>query len=142
MYYGLLFGTQNEPDDGCILVSSCNCLKLLMIYTQHLTLSELSCSEITYTFDSEELKQNDKQSNLQTYFYFTIDFFSQELRQMEQIETAAENGRRNTIFAQESLLPEHVHLKTELALMQRKYERLLQKERRMIVSVLHLFLFV
>jgi hypothetical protein len=58
----------------------------------------------------------------------------QELRQMEQIGSAAENGRRGTIFAQESPLADQSHLKTEIVLMQRKYERLLQKERRMIVS--------
>ena len=53
---------------------------------------------------------------------------------MEQMGTAAENGRRNTIFAQESPVADQSHLKTEIVLMQRKYERLLQKERRMIVS--------
>ena len=53
---------------------------------------------------------------------------------MEQIGTAAENGRRNTIFSQESPMADQSHLKTEIVLMQRKYERLLQKERRMIVS--------
>ncbi|XP_076469926.1 kinesin-like protein KIF28 isoform X2 [Babylonia areolata] len=57
---------------------------------------------------------------------------TKELRQMEQIGTAAENGRRNTIFAQEPLLPDQSQLKTEIVLIQRKYERLLQKERRMI----------
>ena len=54
---------------------------------------------------------------------------------MEQIGTAAENGRRGTIFAQEAPAADHSHLKTEIVLMQRKYERLLQKERRMIVSL-------
>ena len=59
----------------------------------------------------------------------------QELRQMEQMGTAAENGRHNQLFSkQESHQADQSHLKTEVTLMQHKYERLLQKERRMMVG--------
>lgn len=54
---------------------------------------------------------------------------------MEQI-TSVNNGRRNTIFAQEQLLGgDQSHAKTELVLMHRKCERLMQKERRMVVRI-------
>ncbi|KAL5021850.1 hypothetical protein ScPMuIL_001005 [Solemya velum] len=57
---------------------------------------------------------------------------TRELRQMEHVEnpTAA---RRNTIFCLENA-SDQSHLKTELVLLQRKYERLAQKEHRMQAS--------
>ncbi|XP_025115263.1 kinesin-like protein KIF28P isoform X3 [Pomacea canaliculata] len=61
-----------------------------------------------------------------------VKLTTKELRKMEQI-TSVNNGRRNTIFAQEQLLGgDQSHAKTELVLMHRKCERLMQKERRMV----------
>ncbi|XP_012936827.1 kinesin-like protein KIF28P [Aplysia californica] len=57
---------------------------------------------------------------------------TKELRQMEQIGSSDEHGRRKSVFAAEPQTHDHSHLKTELVLMQRKYERLAQKERRMM----------
>lgn len=56
----------------------------------------------------------------------------QELRQMEHIENPT-SARRNTIFCLETA-SDQSHLKTELVLLQRKYERLAQKEHRMQAS--------
>ena len=60
--------------------------------------------------------------------------FSQELRQMEQGEGHSSVGtvRRNTHFALETA-SDQSHLKTEIMLLQRKYERLAAKERRLQV---------
>eukprot|EP00105_Crassostrea_gigas_P042658 XP_019926806.1 PREDICTED: kinesin-like protein KIF28P isoform X13 [Crassostrea gigas] len=57
---------------------------------------------------------------------------NQELRQMENMEnsTANASGRRATMFGNE-IASDTSHLKTEVVLLQRKYERLQQKERRM-----------
>nr|XP_022339415.1 kinesin-like protein KIF28P isoform X2 [Crassostrea virginica] len=57
---------------------------------------------------------------------------NQELRQMETMEntTANASGRRATMFGNE-IASDTSHLKTEVVLLQRKYERLQQKERRM-----------
>ncbi|XP_052713269.1 kinesin-like protein KIF28 isoform X5 [Crassostrea angulata] len=57
---------------------------------------------------------------------------TRELRQMENMEnsTANASGRRATMFGNE-IASDTSHLKTEVVLLQRKYERLQQKERRM-----------
>ncbi|XP_078336840.1 kinesin-like protein KIF28 isoform X5 [Crassostrea virginica] len=57
---------------------------------------------------------------------------TRELRQMETMEntTANASGRRATMFGNE-IASDTSHLKTEVVLLQRKYERLQQKERRM-----------
>ncbi|KAK3605709.1 hypothetical protein CHS0354_013504 [Potamilus streckersoni] len=57
---------------------------------------------------------------------------TKELRQMEQGDPPASvsAARRNSVFALETA-SDQSHLKTELMLLQRKYERLVQKERRM-----------
>lgn len=53
---------------------------------------------------------------------------------MENMEnsTANASGRRATMFGNE-IASDTSHLKTEVVLLQRKYERLQQKERRMQV---------
>ena len=57
----------------------------------------------------------------------------QELRQMDNMEhPQASNARRATIFSNE-VASDQSHLKTEVVLLQRKYERLASKERRMQV---------
>lgn len=57
----------------------------------------------------------------------------QELRQMDSMDQHPQNqARRNTIFSAETM-SDQSHLKTEVVLLQRKYERLVQKERRMQV---------
>ncbi|XP_041375232.1 LOW QUALITY PROTEIN: kinesin-like protein KIF28P [Gigantopelta aegis] len=58
---------------------------------------------------------------------------TRELRQMDQIGNVAASGRRGTIFGSEAIMaPENnAHVKTELVVLQRKYERLAQKEKRM-----------
>ncbi|XP_071088999.1 kinesin-like protein KIF28 isoform X1 [Haliotis cracherodii] len=56
---------------------------------------------------------------------------TRELRQMEQMGNMADNGRRGTIFGNDAAVSEQSHLKTEIVLLQRKYERLAQKEKRM-----------
>ena len=61
---------------------------------------------------------------------------TQELRAMETMGSADDSSRRKSVFAADQNLPEGSHLKTELVLMQRKYERLAQKERRMMVNFL------
>ncbi|XP_071172301.1 kinesin-like protein KIF28 isoform X6 [Mytilus edulis] len=55
-----------------------------------------------------------------------------ELRQMDSMEhgNPQNSVRRNTIFSAETM-SDQSHLKTEVVLLQRKYERLQQKERRM-----------
>ncbi|XP_048735911.1 kinesin-like protein KIF28 isoform X5 [Ostrea edulis] len=57
---------------------------------------------------------------------------TRELRQMENMENsqAHASGRRATMFGNE-IASDTSHLKTEVVLLQRKYERLQQKERRM-----------
>ncbi|XP_061166469.1 kinesin-like protein KIF28 isoform X2 [Saccostrea echinata] len=57
---------------------------------------------------------------------------TRELRQMENMENsqAHASGRRGTMFGNE-IASDTSHLKTEVVLLQRKYERLQQKERRM-----------
>ncbi|GFO20644.1 kinesin-like protein, partial [Plakobranchus ocellatus] len=57
---------------------------------------------------------------------------TKELRQMEQIGSAAENSRRKSVFIHDAPAPDNSHIKTELVLLQRKYERLAQKEKRMM----------
>ncbi|CAG2190260.1 Kinesin-like protein KIF1A,Kinesin-II 95 kDa subunit,Kinesin-II 85 kDa subunit,Kinesin-like protein KIF28P,Kinesin-like protein KIF16B,Kinesin-like protein KIF17,Kinesin-like protein KIF1C,Kinesin-like protein KIN-1,Chromosome-associated kinesin KIF4B,Kinesin-like protein CIN8,Kinesin-like protein unc-104,Chromosome-associated kinesin KIF4,Kinesin-related protein 8,Osmotic avoidance abnormal protein 3,Kinesin-like protein KIF3A,Kinesin-like protein KIF13B,Kinesin-like protein KIN-12B,Kinesin-like protein K len=56
----------------------------------------------------------------------------EELRQMDSMEhgNPQNSVRRNTIFSAETM-SDQSHLKTEVVLLQRKYERLQQKERRM-----------
>ena len=56
---------------------------------------------------------------------------------MDQIGNVAASGRRGTIFGSEAIMaPENnAHVKTELVVLQRKYERLAQKEKRMQVLV-------
>ncbi|XP_046580338.1 kinesin-like protein KIF28P isoform X2 [Haliotis rubra] len=56
---------------------------------------------------------------------------TRELRQMEQMGNMADNGRRGTIFGNDAVVSDQSHLKTEIVLLQRKYERLAQKEKRM-----------
>lgn len=58
----------------------------------------------------------------------------QELRQMEQMGSAAQSGRRKSVFIHDTSVSDNSHLKTELILVQRKYERLAQKEKRMMVG--------
>ena len=60
----------------------------------------------------------------------------QELRQMEFGEAPSSVGmaRRNTHFALETA-SDQSHLKTEVLLLQRRYERLAAKERRMQVNI-------
>ena len=55
---------------------------------------------------------------------------------METMEntTANASGRRATMFGNE-IASDTSHLKTEVVLLQRKYERLQQKERRMQVYI-------
>ncbi|VDI33210.1 Hypothetical predicted protein, partial [Mytilus galloprovincialis] len=57
---------------------------------------------------------------------------TRELRQMDSMEhgNPQNSVRRNTIFSAETM-SDQSHLKTEVVLLQRKYERLQQKERRM-----------
>lgn len=56
---------------------------------------------------------------------------TRELRQMDSLDQHPQNqARRNTIFSAETM-SDQSHLKTEVVLLQRKYERLVQKERRM-----------
>jgi hypothetical protein len=57
---------------------------------------------------------------------------------MENMENsqAHASGRRGTMFGNE-IASDTSHLKTEVVLLQRKYERLQQKERRMQVLVLY-----
>ncbi|KAK3085516.1 hypothetical protein FSP39_004469 [Pinctada imbricata] len=57
---------------------------------------------------------------------------TKELRQMDNMEhpQASSSGRRATIFSNE-VASDQSHLKTEIVLLQRKYERLASKERRM-----------
>ncbi|GFS07871.1 kinesin-related protein 1 [Elysia marginata] len=57
---------------------------------------------------------------------------TKELRQMEQIGSAAESSRRKSVFVHDTPAPDNAHIRTELVLMQRKYERLAQKEKRMM----------
>ncbi|KAK3761147.1 hypothetical protein RRG08_022551 [Elysia crispata] len=57
---------------------------------------------------------------------------TKELRQMEQIGSAADSSRRKSVFAHDTPAPDNAHIRTELVLMQRKYERLAQKEKRMM----------
>ncbi|XP_052816368.1 kinesin-like protein KIF28 isoform X3 [Mya arenaria] len=61
-----------------------------------------------------------------------LKFTTRELRQMDQgsVPTSAAVTRRNTHFALETA-SDQSHLKTEVLLLQRKYERLAAKERRM-----------
>lgn len=63
-------------------------------------------------------------------------FCLQELRQMDSMEhgNPQNSVRRNTIFSAETM-SDQSHLKTEVVLLQRKYERLQQKERRMQVLI-------
>ncbi|XP_067652315.1 kinesin-like protein KIF28 [Haliotis asinina] len=56
---------------------------------------------------------------------------TRELRQMEQMGNMADNGRRGTIFGNDAVVSDQSHMKTEIVLLQRKYERLAQKEKRM-----------
>ena len=53
---------------------------------------------------------------------------------MEQIGSAADSSRRKSVFAHDTPAPDNAHIRTELVLMQRKYERLAQKEKRMMVG--------
>ncbi|KAH9515666.1 Kinesin-like protein kif28p [Bulinus truncatus] len=57
---------------------------------------------------------------------------TKELREMEQNESSAPMARRRSIFQQDVQAFEGAHLKTDLVLLQRKYERLAQKEKRMM----------
>lgn len=61
-----------------------------------------------------------------------LKYSTRELRQMDQGESPSSVGmaRRNTHFALETA-SDQSHLKTEVLLLQRKYERLAAKERRM-----------
>ncbi|XP_070198402.1 kinesin-like protein KIF28 isoform X3 [Littorina saxatilis] len=92
------------------------------IKQEHLDFFDVGCITFCVYGKQEDIEGDPKLAKLTT----------KELRKMEQISTVAENGRRGTIFSQEPLLADQAHLKTEIVLMQRKYERLLQKERRMI----------
>lgn len=75
-----------------------------------------------------------KEIKVYLYFIRLNIFVVQELRQMENMEnsTANASGRRATMFGNE-IASDTSHLKTEVVLLQRKYERLQQKERRMQV---------
>lgn len=75
-----------------------------------------------------------KEIKVYLYFIRMNIFVVQELRQMENMEnsTANASGRRATMFGNE-IASDTSHLKTEVVLLQRKYERLQQKERRMQV---------
>lgn len=75
-----------------------------------------------------------KEIKVYLYFICMNIFVVQELRQMENMEnsTANASGRRATMFGNE-IASDTSHLKTEVVLLQRKYERLQQKERRMQV---------
>ena len=57
---------------------------------------------------------------------------------MEQIGSSSDDhagrSRRKSTFVGDFQAPDGSHLKTELVLMQRKYERLAQKEKRMMVT--------
>ena len=53
---------------------------------------------------------------------------------MEQMGSGSDSGRRKSVFVQDTAAPDNAHIRTELVLMQRKYERLAQKEKRMMVS--------
>ncbi|BFZ12722.1 hypothetical protein BsWGS_15761 [Bradybaena similaris] len=57
---------------------------------------------------------------------------TKELRQMEQMGSSAQAGRRKSVFIHDTSVSDNSHLKTELILVQRKYERLAQKEKRMM----------
>lgn len=75
-----------------------------------------------------------KEIKVYLYFIRLNIFVVQELRQMENMEnsTANASGRRATMFGND-IASDTSHLKTEVVLLQRKYERLQQKERRMQV---------
>lgn len=79
-------------------------------------------------------KKSIKEIKVYLYFIRMNIFVVQELRQMENMEnsTANASGRRATMFGNE-IASDTSHLKTEVVLLQRKYERLQQKERRMQV---------
>lgn len=79
-------------------------------------------------------KKSIKEIKVYLYFIRLNIFVVQELRQMENMEnsTANASGRRATMFGNE-IASDTSHLKTEVVLLQRKYERLQQKERRMQV---------
>ena len=67
--------------------------------------------------------------------YFEMIFIQQELRQMNNMkETMDTSVRRKTLFGNE-IASDQSHLKAEVVLLQRKYDRLAQKERRLQVHV-------
>ncbi|KAK0041455.1 kinesin-like protein KIF28P [Biomphalaria pfeifferi] len=57
---------------------------------------------------------------------------TKELREMDQTESSTQAVRKKSIFQSDTHASEGAHLKTDLVLLQRKYERLAQKEKRMM----------
>ncbi|XP_076448715.1 kinesin-like protein KIF28 isoform X2 [Babylonia areolata] len=57
---------------------------------------------------------------------------TKELRKREQMTPSGDGGERQSKMVPETPCPDQSHMKTEIDLMHRKYERLMQKERRMI----------
>ncbi|XP_062573408.1 kinesin-like protein KIF28 isoform X5 [Saccostrea cucullata] len=99
-----------------------------------ITLSVYGIQEDTLP-DPKLLKLNTRELREASMYQELRDVtINQELRQMENMENlnsqAHASGRRGTMFGNE-IASDTSHLKTEVVLLQRKYERLQQKERRM-----------
>lgn len=61
---------------------------------------------------------------------------SQELRQLEQMQKTSQNTRRDTSFTLNESTDGESRIKSEYVLLERKYERLVQKEKRLQVWVI------
>ncbi|XP_059148912.1 kinesin-like protein KIF28 isoform X2 [Physella acuta] len=97
-------------------------ISIQSLHQEHLDFFESSTVTFLIYGKQEDVPGNAKLSKLST----------KELRHMEQIGPTSQVNRKKSVISHDLQAPESSHLKTELFLLQRKYERLAQKEKRMM----------